>query len=416
MPVRSVPSLKSNIGKIIFMDVSWTFLILMPVIVPFFQAKGLSLKEIFFLQAFYSLIVLLFEIPSGYFADILGRKRSLVLAGVLHGLGFSLFPFIESFEAFLLAEFLLAVGVSFFSGADISLLYDSIFSIKKNPPTSIIVAKLLFYKQLSESVAAIFTSVLILISANLPVWFQAGASWLPLFFSFFLIEPERITLNRKAHKQNFKLIFKTLFGSSKLLSLIALTSMAYGTTGLLAAWSFQPYWKELDIKLAHFGILWALSNLIVAGVARVAPFIERRLGKIKTYLLIGITPLCAWFGMALSSYAPNDWSWVLFGVLIGFGHQFCRGLAQVLFTDLLNKMVPSEMRATINSIKSFGVRASFIFWGPVIGLSMDFYGISTAFTLMGVVFLLNFIFLILPLLFHIRAKKQLGLKNLDLVK
>ncbi|MDH5581367.1 MAG: hypothetical protein OEY33_05625, partial [Bdellovibrionales bacterium] len=227
--------------------------------------------------------------------------------------------------------------------------------------------------------------------------------------------PERVTLNKKTHSQNFKLIFKTLFGTSKLLTMIALTAMAYGTTGLLAAWSFQPFWKELDIDLAHFGILWAISNLIVAFVARIAPYVERKLGKFKTYLLIGLTPVCGWFGMAFSTYLPNNWSWVIFGILIGFCHQICRGLAQVLFTDLLNKMVPSEMRATVNSIKSFGVRGSFIFWGPVIGLSMDFYGITTAFLLMGIVFTLNFFFLILPFLGFLKSKKTVKLKKLNLV-
>ena len=400
--------IKNNINKVIFMDVSWTFLVLMPVIVPFFQSQGLSMKEVFLLQAFYSLIVLLFEIPSGYFADILGRKKSLVLAGFLHGVGFSLFPFIESFEAFLFAEFLLAVGVSFFSGADISLLYDSIFILKKKPTTLTIVARLLFYKQISESVAALLTSVLVLLSSMAPVWVQAGASWIPFVFALFLYEPARKTMSKSDHKQNFKFIFKTLFGQSRLLSLIALTGMAYGTTGLLAAWSFQPYWKEIGIQLSHFGLLWALSNFIVAFIARIAPFIERKLGKGTTYLLIGILPLIGWSAMALSLYYMKHSSWIIIGISLAFFHQVCRGLAQVLFTDLLNKMVPSEMRATANSIKSFGVRASFIFWGPVIGIAMDAFGSVTAFTIMAFVFTLNFIFLILPLLGYLKMGKEKG--------
>ena len=46
-------------------------MVAMPIIVLFFQEHGLSLKEVMIIQAIYSLSVAMFEIPSGYIADIL---------------------------------------------------------------------------------------------------------------------------------------------------------------------------------------------------------------------------------------------------------------------------------------------------------------------------------------------------------
>ena len=44
------------------------------VIVPYFQSLGLSMQEVFEVQAVMSAGVLILELPSGYVADLLGRK------------------------------------------------------------------------------------------------------------------------------------------------------------------------------------------------------------------------------------------------------------------------------------------------------------------------------------------------------
>ncbi len=52
-------------------------MLIVPVLVPFFQPKGLDLAEIFYLQAVYAAVIVLLEAPSGYFADVMGRRLAL---------------------------------------------------------------------------------------------------------------------------------------------------------------------------------------------------------------------------------------------------------------------------------------------------------------------------------------------------
>ena len=54
----------------------------MPIAVPFFQSKGLSMQEVFSLQALFAVAVLAMEVPSGYLADRLGRKPTLIIGAV----------------------------------------------------------------------------------------------------------------------------------------------------------------------------------------------------------------------------------------------------------------------------------------------------------------------------------------------
>lgn len=46
------------------------FLVLMPVIVVFFQSRGLSVQEIMMLQAIFSIVIVVCEVPSGYLSDV----------------------------------------------------------------------------------------------------------------------------------------------------------------------------------------------------------------------------------------------------------------------------------------------------------------------------------------------------------
>ncbi|HQE60523.1 MAG TPA: MFS transporter, partial [Spirochaetota bacterium] len=58
------------------------FLLIAPVIIPFYKDNNLSAFQILLVQAVFSASMLLFEIPSGYFSDRCGRKRTLVAGGI----------------------------------------------------------------------------------------------------------------------------------------------------------------------------------------------------------------------------------------------------------------------------------------------------------------------------------------------
>ena len=54
------------------------FLVAIPIVVPYWKSHGLSMEEIFWLQAIFSIIVVALEIPSGYISDLLSRKKTLI--------------------------------------------------------------------------------------------------------------------------------------------------------------------------------------------------------------------------------------------------------------------------------------------------------------------------------------------------
>ena len=97
-------ALRANIWKLhVILACRW-FLLLMPVLVLFYQENGLSLEDVFTVQAFFSICVIFFEVPSGYFADRLGRKQSMLIGAICSSLGFAIYAFSYTLPHFLLAQ------------------------------------------------------------------------------------------------------------------------------------------------------------------------------------------------------------------------------------------------------------------------------------------------------------------------
>ena len=86
-------ALKSNVNKIFAINAIRWFMLLMPIIVLFFEHNGLSLTQIMILPAIYSFTVAVLEIPSGFFSDTFGRKKSIILSTIFYSSGYLLFSF-----------------------------------------------------------------------------------------------------------------------------------------------------------------------------------------------------------------------------------------------------------------------------------------------------------------------------------
>ena len=71
-------SLQNNIRTIYLMGFCQSFLVVLPIFVPLLQGHGLSMSQVLQTQALFALTIALFEVPSGYLADIWGRRPALL--------------------------------------------------------------------------------------------------------------------------------------------------------------------------------------------------------------------------------------------------------------------------------------------------------------------------------------------------
>ena len=124
-------SYRFNLYCLYLIKVSKWLMLIMPIVALFYSQNGLTDFDIFLLQAIYSISVAFLEIPSGYMADIVGRKKTLVLGAILGALGYGVYSISHNFTGFLVAEITLGIGGSFISGADSAMLFDSLAALRQ---------------------------------------------------------------------------------------------------------------------------------------------------------------------------------------------------------------------------------------------------------------------------------------------
>lgn len=370
------------------------FLVVMPILIPLFQNKGLSMQNIFELQAYFSLIVALLEVPSGYFSDMIGRKMTIMIASFFFGLSYTVLNFSQSIFDLYLFETLIAVAVSFFSGTNIALLYDSLNQIDDDRDVRTrAMGNISFSLVFSESIASILAFFIIGFGLEFVLKIQMFTAWIPLIISFFLIDPPRIKM-QKNHLENVKDILKFIFSHDKMVTLIFCNIIIWSLATYFAVWIHQKYWQEQQIDIKNFGLLWASFNLIVAITSKNAHRIEKKIGAKITVALIPITSIIGMIGMG---YFGG-----IIGIFISSGFQISRGLNSVILKDALNWRLPSEFRATANSLHSLIFRIVFMLFGPLVGYSVDRQGIEFTTLTLAAIFSIFFILLIIPLINKIK--------------
>src|SRR3989338_4703458 len=123
--------LQSNIWKFYLFEIFSVIFFTVPIIVLFWQENGLSLTQIMILQSIFSLAKVVLEVPTGYLADLYGRKNILLLFAISLIVALSIYSIGASFTAFLIAELFWALALSFYSGTSSAFVYDTLFELKK---------------------------------------------------------------------------------------------------------------------------------------------------------------------------------------------------------------------------------------------------------------------------------------------
>ncbi len=390
--------LQSNFRKVQWINFFWMFLVIMPVAVPYFRWHGLDMRQVYILQTVFATLIVLFEVPSGYVSDHIGRKSTLMLSGLSAGAAFTWFAVADSFADFVIFETLAAIGASLYSGADVALIYDTDEALRRELPEErgersgiSSLGRRLFYAQLGETTASIAGGLLVLVSLQLPAAVNAITAWVPFFLALSLEEPPRQRQNQgKSHLDQLGEVWSLLFRRSQLVRAILLNLVFYGLATLLAVWAFQDLWQSQGVPLAWFGWLWAGYNLTVALVGRIAHSVEDRIGSAPVVVIIGLLPVIGYFGMA--------WGGAVVGIFFGLCFQVARGLTQVVLKDALNTRVPTDYRATANSVSTLGVRAGFALLGPLFGWTIDRWGHDVALQSAGVLYVVVFLVVCLPFL------------------
>lgn len=355
-------------------------MLFMPIVVPFYESNGLSMKDIMVLQAVYSIAIVVLEIPSGYLADVIGRKKTLIIGAVFGILGFTTYSFSFGFIGFLVAEIILGIGQSCISGADSAMLYDSLLDRGEEKQYTRFEGRITSLGNVAEAIAGILGGLLVGITIRAPYIAQTFVAFIALPAAITLVEPTRKVPLIKAGMMEIVHIARFALITDRPLRRNILFSAITGTATLTMAWFAQPFFEYTRIDIAWFGILWTTLNLTVAITSYTAHRLEKLLGQKWSILLIALLIPLGY--LALSSFH------LPIGLIVLYLFYLVRGYATPVLKDYINRITASHIRATVLSVRNFIIRLLFALIGPLLGWVKDIYSLPQALTLAGIIFLI----------------------------
>ncbi|MEB3883127.1 MFS transporter [Lyngbya sp. CCY1209] len=371
------PSPRSNLWKLSVLrglEFAWFPI---PTVVLFYQHHGLSLEQAILLKTILSISIFVFEIPSGYFADVFGRKVSLIWGGMIWVVSLLPYCFLGDFVWFAIAEALSGLAASLISGADVALAFDSLSALDREGEYGRFEGRLGAIAGLSEAVCGLVGAAVAAANLRYPFYLQTLCILTYVALAFTLSEPPR---HRSAAVGGWGELRDTLKWTATRKTVrwpIALGAIVSAGTFAIV-WLSQAYMGDRGLPVGGFGVAWAAFHGVLSGSALLATPISHLLG-VKGALWLMLAVLAGSYGLLAAIHHP-------WGVIFVATIYFARGLRSPLILTLLNRQVASFRRATVLSINSFAFRLCFAAIGPAIGWISDAYSLDLALAMSGIFF------------------------------
>jgi len=365
-----------------------------PIIVLFFQDLGLSYSQIFWIFTVGSIFSFVIEIPTGIFADLYGKRKSIIISKFFIFLAFILFGFSFNFLTLLLANLIYELGKSFRSGTETAYVYNYLAANKNNPSYIYVKTNQKFYARISESIGTALGGYIAYKFGFNIVFFAAA---IPAFINFLqTLSWEKLAeCDKKRPKFTIKndLYFakdavKEVLLKSELRTIVF--NITIFTASFIALEKFvQPYMKSVDIPLQYFGLIYSGFLLLVAFLARYAAKLEEKFGGVRmmNYLsLVSFLPLLI-LGFGHASY---------WGVFVFFFVMLVENIRSPVANALFHDNISSDNRATMGSILQLFESLGQLLVLPMIGYLTDLYSIYTSIMILAILILINGILFWVP--------------------
>ncbi|KPU26510.1 MFS transporter [Caloranaerobacter sp. TR13] len=342
----------------------------------YLASKGMSLTQLGLLETIFHITSFTMEVPTGAVADIFGRKISRILGRTFSLISVILLLVSNSFILFAISFIFTALSYNLESGAGDALIYDSLKEIGEEESYMKLNGNKEVFFQLASIISFLVGGYLATKSYDIAFILTIIIGAITILQSFTFKEPSIGKIKEKKDNifiSQLKGSITVIKNRPKIAFLIVFTEFI-STFGTCIFFYLQNYLKADGYNEAKIGFIYAISSVAVALVATQVHKIER---KIKERGILLITPLLtavSIWGIALSKY-----HYIFFILLM-----VTQGTLYVAMGDYINKMIPSENRATILSFSSMVFSFFMITIFPLIGYIGDTYSLSTAFRYLGV--------------------------------
>lgn len=304
-----------------------------PVATLYRQSRGLNINQIFMLESIIVVLMLIFEIPWGYFADRFGYKITLNISFFIFFLSKIVFFEAHNFLMFLLEAVMISLSISGITGCDSAIIYSSL----DGQDSAMVFSHYIAWGNAGLLAASILSTFMIKISLSSTAFmtiFPYGAAYI---LSLFLVDTRE-----KDEKQSFKRSFRNVLKNKNIFLFIISISLVSESTHSLCVFLNQPQYVKSGIPVIYFGLLTALMQVLCILSAKSYKFSEK-FGERKMIISLFAVAALASFLLAFTS------SPVITIILIAL-IETSFALCQPLSSKIQNEAIETADRATLLSV------------------------------------------------------------------
>lgn len=354
--------------------------------VIFLLERGFSLAEAGIAEGVYHITSMIFEVPSGMAADLFGRKRTLLLSGIV-GMCSAILMTLEGWKGFVYCSMIFsALSLNLASGTEEALVYDSLLEAGCEVRYKRAWANISVIARTASAAACLASPIAIMIGFRYTYYISAVLYLCTILFVLPVREPA-VTEKQKMRTERMVAVKHELgrrwkqhiVGTAvfirenpktmlKLFADAALACPCYLIMMYLQEHLVDCGWPKSLIGIPMFVIpLAGAIGTKIAGKSR---------GGLKRALL-----LCGVISGIGTLLAGSDMlAIVLIGACIV---RMCEGFSEIAVSESVNRDFSSDYRATLVSVGSMCYSVLMVAASPLTGFLGDHFSVNAAFYLLG---------------------------------
>lgn len=347
---------------------------------------GMNLMQIGLLEGIYHATSIVCEIPSGALADLVGRRKSMMLGRICVTISCIIMLFTRNFWWFAISFLLQALGNNFNSGSEEALVYDSMICLGEEEDYIRINGRINTVIEVSQAIATVAGGVLAEYSYFVCYAACTVISLLAFVPVMFMKEPpvlkdgekeEHLTAGRLVAR-HFQTSFGILASDLRILKIVTYFSVVFAAHTLLFFYS-QQYYSDMGYNKIQISIIMLFAGLASCLGAILSEKLYRRFEKkisVFSTAMIALTLVFYSIGNPVLSI----------GMFIGAN--FFNSVLYPIESESLNRIIPSEQRATLISVNSMFFSIVMIVTFPVVGALADVWSLAPILGAFGALLLL----------------------------
>lgn len=362
--------------------------------------RGYSLLDIGVFETVFHITSLTMEVPTGVLGDLFGRRNSRLLGIVTYIIYILLILFTNSYFLIIIAFIFCGVSYTFESGSQDALIYDSLKEMNQEDKYMRVNGRIEVLYQVATVIVLFLTGFFLEGKHETDYYLTIGAM-IVAFIMLALMKETHIPHKTEGMKfkerinNHFVKTWKVVTSKKRLFLLMIFGALLMAPVTSMVIYA-QEYFIYDGFRESWMLYFLALHGLIAGIGGLMAERIEHKFGERKLLLILPVFLSMCFFATLIPTFGFIGF------ILIGF----VDSALYVVIVEYINRLIPSETRASVLSF--FGMSFSFIMiiTFPIMG----FIGTLTSiwFSYLFVAVIVALVVLILQVLIR---KKYFDVKN-----